>query len=80
MTPITEDILTAILGIHRAIIKLYCYVFGHKWGEWQDYIGHSPTGLIRECDRCGCFAHDSQGLKSCCRKYRGEDKGQKEIN
>lgn len=73
MTPIVEDLLTALSYVYEAGIKSFCYVFGHKWGEWEDDYGgykNSPLGCHKECDRCGEFEHDSQMLKSFCRSRK----------
>lgn len=81
MTPIIDDLLTAVSFVYEAGIKLYCYIFGHKWGKWEDSYGgyeNSPLGQTRQCNRCCEYNHDSQRLKDKCKLRPTTEQGKEE--
>lgn len=59
MTPFQEDTLTLIQEIFSFVKSIWCYFFGHKYGNWELYI-NKPIGALRWCNRCDSSDHDSQ--------------------
>jgi hypothetical protein len=60
MTPFLYDLGKIYFNIRECLICIFCYFFGHKYGEWKSYDGHSK-GCLRICKRCFNYEHDPDG-------------------
>ena len=68
MTPFQEDMLNFVCNTCARIIdfmlRLRCYFFGHRWGEWENADNHSFLGQYKECKICKQFDYNDQKAKT----------------